>query len=69
MTDKLSKHIGDNLQAIRLSQGLTQSDVAKGAGTKANYYAKLERGVTLPSLKLLDKILRVLGARFRDVLP
>lgn len=69
MADKLSKYIGHRLYKARLHKGLTQAEVAKGAGTKTNYYSKLERGLVLPSLKLLQRILKVLGARFRDVLP
>ena len=69
MENKLSQYIGSRLSAIRAKRGLTQAEVAKQAGTERGYYAKLEQGYTLPSLKLLERILKVLGARFRDVLP
>lgn len=69
MSTKLSKYIGENLQALRLKKDLTQEEVAERADTERGYYAKLEQGYTLPSLKLLEKILNVLDARFRDVLP
>jgi transcriptional regulator with XRE-family HTH domain len=69
MANELGKYIGKHLQDIRVKRKLTQADVAKGVGTKTNYYSKLERGLVLPSLKLLQRILKVLGARFRDVLP
>ena len=69
MASQLSKYIGKHLHAIRLKRNLSQEDVAKRAGTERGYYAKLEQGYTLPSLKLLDKILKALDARFRDVLP
>ncbi len=69
MADKLSKYIGEHLQDIRSKRDLTQAEVAKRSGTKTNYYSKLERGLVSPSLKLLERILKVLDARFRDVLP
>ena len=69
MADQLSKYIGEHLQDIRAKRNLTQAEVARQAGTKTNYYSKLERGLVLPSLKLLQRILRALNARFRDVLP
>ncbi len=69
MPVQLSKYLGERLRTIRTAKHLTQEEVAKQAGTERSYYAKLEQGYTLPSLKLLEKILQALGARFRDVLP
>ncbi|HVC36520.1 MAG TPA: helix-turn-helix transcriptional regulator [Candidatus Dormibacteraeota bacterium] len=69
MTSKLGKYLGERLRTIRSQKGMTQEEVAKRAGTERGYYAKLEQGYTLPSLKLLDKILKVLDTRFRDILP
>lgn len=69
MADKLSKHIGQRLQAARLRKGLTQAEVAKRAGTNVNYYAKLERGEAVPSLRMLEKVLKALGVHSSDVLP
>ena len=69
MSEKLSKYIGEHLQDVRTERKLTQAEVAIRAGTKTNYYSKLERGLVLPSLTLLERILKVLKARFRDVLP
>lgn len=69
MTTQLSTYLGERLHSIREKKGLTQGEVAKRSGTERGYYAKLEQGYTVPSLKLLEKILKVLNARFRDVLP
>lgn len=69
MADQLGKYVGDHLQSIRAKRNMTQAEVAKGADTKTNYYSKLERGLALPSLKLLQRLLKVLDARFRDILP
>ncbi len=69
MADKISRHIGQRFQDARTRKGLTQAEVAKRAGTNTNYYAKLERGEAIPSLKMLEKVLKALGLRSSDVLP
>lgn len=69
MADRISKHIGQQLQDARVRKNLTQAEVAKRAGTNTNYYAKLERGEAVPSLKMLEKVLKALGLRSSNVLP
>lgn len=69
MSSKLATHIGHQLQRARQHSGLTQIEVAKRAGTNTNYYAKLERGEAIPSLKMLEKITKALGIKSSDVLP
>lgn len=69
MSTKLSEYTGKKLQRARTDSGLTQAEVAKRAGTNVNYYAKLERGESVPSLKMLEKIIKVLGVKSSDVLP
>ncbi|MCA9343687.1 MAG: helix-turn-helix transcriptional regulator [Candidatus Nomurabacteria bacterium] len=65
----MNKSIGKKLQQARQRKGLTQAEVAKRAGTNTNYYAKLERGEAVPSLKMLEKIVKALGVKSSDVLP
>ena len=69
MPDKTPLYIGRKLQSIRQDKRLTQAEVAKRAGTNTNYYAKLERGIAMPSLKMLEKVIKALGAKSSDVLP
>lgn len=69
MPSKVSTHIGRQLQQARQRKGLTQEEVAKRVGTHTNYYAKLERGEAVPSLKKLEKVLKVLDTKSSDVLP
>ena len=64
-----TSYIGRQLQQARQKKGLTQAEVADLVGTKTNYYAKLERGVAVPSLKMLEKVIEALGAKSSDVLP
>ena len=65
----MNKVIGKNLQQSRQRKGLTQAEVAKRAGTNTNYYAKLERGEAVPSLKMLEKIIKALSIKSSDFLP
>ena len=69
MSIKLSQQIGANLKACRVKKDLTQAAVAQKAGTNTNYFAKLERGETVPSLKMLEKVVKALGVRSSDILP
>lgn len=64
-----SNYIGRQLQQVRRQRNLTQSEVAKHAGTTVNHYAKIERGEVMPSLKTLEKIVKALGVKSSDVLP
>ena len=69
MPDKTSKHIGSRLQIARQHKNMTQAEVAERVGTKANYYAKLERGEAVSSLKMFEKICKVLDVKSSDILP
>ena len=69
MPSKLATLISRQLQRARQQGGLTQAEVAKRAGTNTNYYAKLERGEAVPSLKMLEKVVKALGIKSSDVLP
>jgi transcriptional regulator with XRE-family HTH domain len=69
MSSKLNTYIGRQLQLARQKKGFTQAEVAKLADTNTNYYAKLERGESVPSLKMLEKVLKALGIKSSDVLP
>lgn len=57
------------LLKARRAVGLTQLEVAEKVGTDVTYYAKLERGESVPSLKMLEKVLKVLKLKSSDVLP
>ena len=69
MLDQTAAHIGRQLHHFRQNRGLTQAEVAKRADTNTNYYAKLERGEAVSSLKMLEKIIKALGIKSSDVLP
>lgn len=63
------KQVGDKIREIRLKKDLTQEDVAKEAGMKANYYSKIERGLIGTSPEKLDSIIKALGVEASDIFP
>ena len=58
---------GKNMLRVREKKGLTQEQVAKKAGMKANYYAKLERGEHQASSGKLSTIAKALGVNISEL--
>ncbi len=69
ISKSVRKEIGTNIKAIRDKKGLIQEDVAKMAGMKANYYAKIERGTIGTAPEKLDSIIKALKVKASDVFP
>ena len=69
MADKMTLDIAAALKKVRHSKQMTQLQVANKAGIDKNYYPKLERAESTPSLKTLQKIVKALGVHSSDVLP
>ena len=59
--------ISANLLMIRKKQRYTQREVAELAELNPNYYAKVERGESVPSIKTLFKITQALKVSASDV--
>jgi transcriptional regulator with XRE-family HTH domain len=66
---KSTQYISRKLAEFRAKSGMTQSEVAALVGTNVNYYAKIERGVSTPSIKTFERIVKALGAKSSDILP
>jgi transcriptional regulator with XRE-family HTH domain len=66
-TNDFAKQIPDNLSRIRKEQHYTQKDLAIRAGLNPNYYAKVERGDGIPSLKTLVKIAKALDVSISEI--
>ncbi len=56
-----------NLSSIRKRLRYTQREVAKIADIDSNYYAKVERGISVPSLKTMIKIAKALDVSITDI--
>ena len=66
-TDDFASKIPGNLSTIRKKQRYTQKQVADMSGLNPNYYAKVERGDGIPSLKTLYKIAKALKVSITDI--
>jgi transcriptional regulator with XRE-family HTH domain len=64
---EFSNKIPVNLLSIRKNLRYTQIQVAEMADIHSNYYAKVERGNSVPSLKTLIKIAKVLNVSVTDI--
>lgn len=61
-------HISTNLSRIRKQQRYTQREVAEMAGLNLNYYAKVERGESMPSVRTVKEIGKALKVSATDIL-
>ena len=59
--------ISENLSRIRKEQRYTQRELAELAGLNSNYYAKVERGDGMPSLKTIHKLAKALKVTATDI--
>ncbi len=66
---EVRKIIGANIKAARERQNLSQEEVAERAGMKANYYAKIERGVLGTAPEKIHSIIKALGVSASDIFP
>src|ERR1700733_12055059 len=67
--DRLYADIGARMRSIRKTLKLTQADVAGAVGGDPSFYGQVERGSSIPSLKTLLSVARVLGVEPGDLLP
>lgn len=52
----IEKRIGSRITEVRISKGFTQSQLAERVNVSNETISRLERGVSVPSLKTLEKI-------------
>lgn len=64
---ELLNRISANLSKIRKEQRYTQREVAELADLNPNYYAKVERGNGMPSLKTIHKLAKALKVTATDI--
>lgn len=66
--EKIKLDLANKFRTIRLEKNLTQDDVAKKGGIDTNYYAKVERGESSPSVVIFRRILIGLDIKSSDVI-
>lgn len=57
------------LRAVRLSRGMTQTDLATKAIVTPTYVGKLEAARVAPGIDLVDRLAKALGTTVADLLP
>jgi transcriptional regulator with XRE-family HTH domain len=60
MASELATQIGEHARRARLALQLTQEDVAERVGVSLEFYSRLERGGTLPSVPTLHRLVAAL---------
>lgn len=61
MDKALARAIGTEARRARTARGLTQQEVADQLGCSLEFYGRIERGGTIPSVPTLQKLRSVLG--------
>ncbi|MEQ5807784.1 helix-turn-helix transcriptional regulator [Alteromonas sp. NFXS44] len=59
--------IGENVKALRLRAGLTQSQLANAAGIQLTQISRIENNDTDPKASTLDKVILALGCTANDI--
>lgn len=68
MTDKVEELIGAQIARLRKDRQLTQERLAELIGVATETISRLERGVSIPSLKTLTRISQALHTHLKDIL-
>jgi len=66
---KAKEKLGENIRKVRTKADWTQQQVADRAGMHVNYYARIERGEENPSFETLEKIMKALKIKSKEVMP
>ena len=53
--------LADDVLALRLEKGWSQSDLARRAGTKQSNISRLESGLANPTFRFIQKVAKALG--------
>ena len=61
------ERVGLNLQRLRRDKGYSQEDLSGRSGVHQTYLSGVERGRRNPTVLVLDKIARALGADLEDL--
>ncbi|MGH2561013.1 MAG: helix-turn-helix domain-containing protein, partial [Thermomicrobiales bacterium] len=61
----IRQRIGPTIKALRLERGLSLNDLAEQAGISPSHLSRMERGLTVPSYDVLDRVADALGSDLR----
>ena len=68
MPENVEKFIGAQIARIRKDREITQEQLAESVNVATETISRLERGVSIPSLKTLEKISWALHSSLRELL-
>ena len=57
--------VGQRIRTARLARGLTQQDLARAAGIAQADVSRIERGLTNPTVRTVERLLEVVGRQAR----
>jgi transcriptional regulator with XRE-family HTH domain len=63
----IRQRVGLNVQRLRRASKLSQEELSHRAKIHQTYLSGVERGVRNPSIKVLERIARALGADVEDL--
>jgi len=67
VTKSVEKLIGIQIAKIRNNREVTQEQLAESVGVATETISRLERGVSIPSLKTLEKISQALHTSLKNI--
>ncbi len=67
MSIKVEKLIGSQIARVRKERELTQANLAEKIDVTVETISRLERGVSMPSIKTLGAISKALSIRLKDL--
>ena len=65
---RVGKRIGQRVKAIRKKRGLTQNQLAKMSGIKRPNISRLETGVHVPGILLIECLAESLQVKISDLI-
>ncbi len=66
---KTQEKLGRKIQNLRKGIGLTQEEFAEKLNISRTHIGHIEQGRKSPSLKLMEKIAKVLRVKVKDIFP
>ncbi len=64
---KAQEKLGNKIQKLRKEKGYTQEEFAEKLNISRTHVGHIEQARKSPSLKLIEKIARVLGVKAKDI--
>jgi transcriptional regulator with XRE-family HTH domain len=61
------QRIGPTIKALRVQQGLSLNALAAAAGISPSHLSRIERGLTVPSYDVLDRVADAIGSDLREL--